>query len=165
MRKIFIITLFTIASLAFTNEPKNHFAISSGTEYLDEFYFNFGLSTMFPLGGDKELDLKLALNMKTETKDGETTPLFNVPLKVGINFLFPISENFTFLTGLGLSPTIRLAGDDKGFLIGPNAKAGVRYKIHPTMSVFAEVCQSLLIGPPNWMYPSTEIIFGVNFYL
>ncbi len=167
MKKILIISLLLLTTTIFSNDSRNHFAISTGTEYLEEFYFNFGLSSIIPMGVGTELDIKLAMNMKTE-KDEITnvvTPYFNVPIKVGINFLFPFTEDFTLLAGLGLSPTIRLAGEDKGFLIGPNIKAGLRFKIHPTMSIYTEACQSLLIGPPNWMYPSTELTFGVHFFI
>ncbi len=149
---------------------KTSFSISSGTEYLDEFFFNFGFSIIKPLNDNKEIDIKCALNMTTQTQtndDGDSVvePIFNIPLKININFLFPINENFLFLASTGLSPTIRLAGSDKGFLMGPNVKAGFRYKIHPSMSLFLEACQSLLIGPPNWMYPSTEVVLGVNFFM
>ncbi|OQY37739.1 MAG: hypothetical protein B6229_07705 [Spirochaetaceae bacterium 4572_7] len=166
MRKTVIIILLVLLPLAiYAQEDKTSFSISSGTEYLDDFFFNFGVSTISPIGQNSEIDVKIALNMKTTKDETGTTPMFNIPLKIGINFLFPTNENLIFLVGTGLSPTIRLAGDDKGFLIGPNVKAGVRYKIHPSMSVLLEVCQSLLIGPPDWMYPSTEMILGVNFYL
>lgn len=151
-------------------DRKTSFSISSGTEYLDEFFFNFGFSIIKPLNGNKEIDIKCALNMTTQTNtndedDVEVTPVFNIPLKININFLFPINDKFLFLASTGLSPTIRLAGSDKGFLMGPNVKAGFRYKIHPSMSLFLEACQSLLIGPPNWMYPSTEVVLGVNFFM
>ena len=166
MRKLLTITLLLLSLSISASEKSTSFSISSGMEYLDNVFFNFGASIIKPLSENKEFDFKVALNMKTKEKaDGSITPLFNVPIKVGINFLFPINEKFTFLAGTGVSPLIRLAGDDKGLLIGPNAKAGLRYKIHPSMSVFIEACQSLLIGAPKWMYPSTEAVLGVNFFL
>lgn len=170
MKKLLFITLlflsFTLFSQDDSPEKRTSYSISAGTEYLDDFYVNFGMSVIKPLQDNKELDIKAALNMKTKTNaDGETEPEFNIPLKLGINFLFPVNEDFTFLTGTGLSPTIRLAGDDKGFLLGPNIKMGMRLKIHPSMSVFLEACQSCLIGAPKWINPSTEIVAGVNFFL
>lgn len=169
MKKIIIILLFFVAVNIYSQENRTSFSISSGTEYLEDFYVNFGFSTINPLESNKELDIKIALNLKTEEKKTDSgtdvTPIFNIPLKIGINFLFPLNEKIIFLAGTGLSPTIRLAGDDKGFLIGPNVKIGLRISIHPSMSIFLEACQSLLIGPPSWMYSSTEIVFGVNFFI
>lgn len=166
MKKILTICLLLVSVTTFAEEKRTTFSVSSGIEYLDNTFFNFGVSVIKPLGQNKELDFKVALNMKTEeNNEGETEPLFNVPFKLGINFLFPAQEKLTFLVGTGITPMLRLAGEDKGLLIGPNVKAGVRYKVHPTMNIFLEACESLLIGPPKWNYLSTEVVFGVNFYL
>lgn len=166
MKKILTILLVILSVSIFAEEKKTSFSVSSGMEYLENPFFNFGISIVKPLGGKKEFDIKAALNMRTEKDDdGDVNPQFNVPVKLGINFLFPANEKLTFLVGPGITPLIRLAGDDKGLLIGPNVKAGLRYKIHPTMSIFLEACESLLIGPPDWMYLSTEVVFGVNFFL
>lgn len=165
MRKILILTLLMLSVSLFSQENRTAYAVSSGTEYLETFFFNFGVSVIQPLDNTKELDIKCAINMKTEEKDGKIDPLINLPFKLNINFLFPLSEKVTFIAGPGVSPTIRLAGDDKGFLLGPNIKAGIRYRIHPTMSLYLESSYSLLIGPPKWMYSSTEIVGGINFFL
>ncbi|MGL1894516.1 MAG: hypothetical protein OCD02_23015 [Spirochaetaceae bacterium] len=167
MKKILLVTLLLAAFNLYSEDRLTSYSISAGTEYLEEFFVNFGFSLIKPLNDNKELDIKVALNLNTENVDenDDVEPMFNIPIKVGINFLFPQNEVFTFLVGTGLSPTIRLTGDDKGFLIGPNIKLGARYKIHPSMNIILEACQSLLIGEPDWMYPSTEVVLGVNFYL
>lgn len=165
MKKILTITLLLVSVTLFSVENRTSYSITAGTEYLNDFFVNFGFSIIKPLEGNKELDIKASLNVRTEESESKVTPFFNVPIKFGINFLFPINEQFTFLAGTGLSPTMRLLGDDTGFLLGPNAKLGLRFKIHPSMSIFLEGCQSLLIGPPDWMYSSTEIVFGVNFFI
>lgn len=165
MKKLLTVILLIVSTSLFSQENRTSYSITAGTEYLSDFYVNFGFSIIKPLNDNKELDIKASLNMRTDNSGETVDPLFNIPLKLGINFLFPINKNFTFLVGTGLSPTIRLAGDDKGFLLGPNAKLGLRYRIHPSMSIILEGCQSLLIGPPDWMYPSTEIVFGVNFFI
>lgn len=165
MRKILTILFLLTGFILFSNEKERSFTITAGTEYLEEdYYFNTGFSALFPLEGDKEFDIKLALNMITEEDKSVIKPYFNIPLKTGINFLFPKSENVTFLTGIGLTTMFRLYGEDN-LLIGPHVKGGVRYKVHTTMNLIFEINQSLLIGPPNWMYPSTDITFGVNFFI
>ncbi|MDA3851413.1 MAG: hypothetical protein PF447_09085 [Spirochaetaceae bacterium] len=165
MKKILSIMLLLVSVTLFSQEGKTSFSITAGTEYTEDFFVDFGFSVIRRLEGNKELDVKTSLNMRTEESNGDINPVFNIPVKIDINFLFPINDEVTFLAGTGLSPTIRLQDDDTGFLIGPNAKLGVRFKIHPSMSIFFEGCQSLLIGPPQWMYSSTEIVFGLNFFI
>ncbi len=165
MKKILTITLLLVSVTLFSEENRTSYSITAGTEYLNEFFMNFGFSIIKPLDGNKEIDIKVSMDMTTIKSDSEVTPVITVPIKLGINFLFPINEKFTFLAGPGLSPTMRLLGDDTGFLLGPNVKLGLRFKIHPSMSIFLEGCQSVLIGKPDWIYSSTEIVFGVNFFI
>ena len=166
MNKLLIILLLSITVTIYSQENKTSSSITAGTEYLEEFYVNFGYSIIRELENNTELDFKVAININTshEKANGDVDPKFHIPLKAGINFLFPMNEKFTFLAGTGISPTL-LIGEDNPFLIGPNAKLGLRLKVHPSMSVLLEVCQSMLIGGENWLYPSTEIVCGVNFFI
>lgn len=167
MKKILFITLLFMTITLYSEEKQMSSSITAGTEYLEDFYINFGYSIQKPLENNTELDFKVALNIRTETdeSDDSVTPMFNIPFKAGINFLFPLNDKFTFLVGTGISPMLRLSGNDKAFLIGPNAKAGIRVKVHPSMSVFAEACESMLIGGDDWLYFSTDIVIGVNFFI
>ncbi len=164
MKKLLVISLLFISLNLFSLENRTSFSISGGTEFLNEFYMNFGFSILKPLENNMEIDIKAALNMRTQEVNSEITPLFNIPVRLNINFLFPINDNFTFLTGTGLVPTINLESNNQGFLMGPNFKIGFRYKLHPSMSLFLEASEAVLIGPPKWIYPCTEIITGINFY-
>lgn len=173
MKKILLLLLITTSTLIFSEERRVSFSISSGTEYLEDFYFNTGVSAQFPMGVDKEFDAKVSLNIKTEENEtGAVLPSVNLPITLGINFLFPLMEQVTIVSGVGIKTTMILPIDNDpdvveelSFLVGPNVRLGLRYKIHPTMSLFIEADQSLLIGPPKWMYPATEILFGINFFI
>jgi len=165
MKRIYIVLFVLISTFSFAQEDRTSFVISGGTQYLDNFFVDFGFSIIKPLAGNKELDIKVSLDLRTENDGESVKPEFNIPVYFDINFLFPIGEKLTYLVGTGITPTLRPLGDESIFLIGPNAKMGFRYKIHPSMSLLLEATQSLLIGPPNWMYSATQIIFGINFFI
>lgn len=96
-------------------------------------------------------------------------PAFQIPLKVGFNFLFPGLSGIEPYLGVGLLPQFYWtsggpAPDRFMFLIGPYIGGGVRFQIHPLMSIYAEVEQPLLIGnPPAWLNTGTRIGAGLKF--
>lgn len=164
-KKLTLVLFLAGAGFLFSQEKPTSFAFGAGTDFNQEFYFNFGFSVLKPLNGDKEFDLKTSLNLRTEDHEGEVLPQFILPVKVGLNFLFPTSDKMTFLAGAGLSPQLKMGNNETLFHVGPFLKGALRYKLHTTMSIFVEVSQTLLIGKPDWMYHSTEVTGGVNFYL
>jgi hypothetical protein len=94
-------------------------------------------------------------------------PTFQIPVKVGFNFLFPAMSGVEPFLGVGLLPQFVWTDglpNSFQFLIGPYLGGGVRFQIHPLMSVYIELEQPLLIGnPPAWLNTSTRIGAGLKF--
>ena len=114
---------------------------------------------------DMELDLGMAFGIYVL----EGHPRFKVPLKVGFNFLFTVAPAISPILSIGVLPQI-VWGETTFyqptlFLIGPYIGGGIRFQLHPLMSWFVDVQQTLLIGAPKWINTGTRIGTGMQFRL
>lgn len=120
-------------------------------------------------GGDVRFPIRTALygslgadfGIRTETEGSETTASFLLPMRAGL--LFPFSgETLSFSFTAGLSPVFLFA-DETGFYLGPYAGARIRAEVHPVLSVFAELQQTLLFGGDDWINTGTRLTGGISF--
>lgn len=131
----------------------------------DTAYLTTGANYLNQLRPDLELDIGAFFGIATEQDaQGDTVPLFLIPVNLGLNFLFP-GEAATFLLGAGITPVFDFNEEESRFYMGPYIAGGVRLQIHPVMSAFLQAQQDLLIGGDEWINTATRLTTGINFTL
>jgi len=109
-------------------------------------------------GIEYELGLGLGINVADQAN-----PRFLLPLWAGLDVLFDGSKEITPYIGILVRPQFSFGVDATQFLMGPAIKGGVRFHIHPKASIYAELEQGLMIGPPKWLSTGTRFSLGLAF--
>jgi hypothetical protein len=152
---------FWLVTVTISADPTGVAAgLSIETPNYDRVYWTPALELQFPAGKGIEFETGLGYGINV---DANNNPRFVLPIWGGMNVLFGESRNFQFLVGIGLKPQFMFGTDAWQTLIGPYLKAGIRVAVHPSAQWFLEVEQTLLIGPPKWLYTETKVFSGINF--
>jgi hypothetical protein len=131
----------------------------------------FAWETPFLLtGGDFRFPIRSGLygslgadfGIHTEKSGTETTASFLLPLRAGLLFPFP-GEKLSFTFSTGLSPVFLLDEENSSFYLGPYAGARFTLAVHPVLSIFAEMQQTLLFGGDEWINSGTRLTGGISF--
>ncbi len=169
----FSLLLFIISCLlplqGFSADNAETDGISVFSAHLGVDYFAW--ETAFLLtGGDFRFPIRSGLygslgadfGIHTETSGTETTASFLLPLRAGLLFPFP-GEKLSFTFATGLSPVFLLDEDSSSFYLGPYAGARLTLAVHPVLSIFAEMQQTLLFGGDEWINSGTRLTGGISF--
>ena len=112
---------------------------------------------------DVELSLGGSFALATRDENGTVEADFFIPLDGGVDFLFSVNKEFSYLLGFGLTAQFLLESERR-FYMGPFMKVGARYRIHPYMTWYLEVVQDLVIGKPDWINFSSRFSTGILFH-
>jgi hypothetical protein len=165
LKTILIAVLIAVAGGAFAEASLSTYIGGAFYRY-EESYLLTGVTFLSSAHEQMELNLGIDFGITTfEGEDGSVLPRFFIPLSLGINSIFA-GDPFTFYFGPGLTPVFIFRPGDTDpftFLLGPYAKAGIRFRVHSIMSVMLEAQQDLLFGGPKWVNTSTRLLGGINF--
>ncbi|MDC7232104.1 MAG: hypothetical protein PQJ58_02640 [Spirochaetales bacterium] len=159
-QRVLLLIMILTGATALSAAPLVPFTFGAAFPNYENSYMLVGTGVYFPMGNNLELSLTGAFGIRTEDDGNEVKANFFYPLSGGVNFLFPVNTNLTFVTGTGFAAQMQFA-DDFTFHMGPYVKGGVRYRVHKNMQLSLELQQDLMFGPPQWINTTTQINGGI----
>ena len=162
MKKVLLLISFITAGAAGAfAAPLIPFTFGGAFPNYDNAYMTVGSGIYFPLQNNIELAFSGAFGIRTEEAgNGDINADFFIPFNGGVNFLFPVQQNLTFVSGIGVSAQMEFS-DSFTFLMGPYVSGAVRYRVHRNMQLTLMVQQDLLFGPPKWINTNTHVSGGI----
>ena len=151
-----------LAGIAFSASADTGFSAGLNFDFLnyEKAFIAPEFAYMPTLAQGMELSLGIGFGIYVQN----LVPTFQIPVKAGLNFIFPEMAGFEIYVSTGLLPEF-IYGETQSllFFIGPYLGGGVRFKVHPLMSWFINVEQPLLIGAPKWLNTGTRVATGMQF--
>ncbi|MDC7240255.1 MAG: hypothetical protein PQJ50_07840 [Spirochaetales bacterium] len=162
MKKVLLLISFlTIGTVGVFAAPLVPFTFGGSFPNYENAYMTVGSGVYFPLQNNIELAFSGAFGIRTQEKsNGDIDADFFIPANAGVNFLFPVHQNLSFVAGFGVNAQMEFA-DSFTFLMGPFVSGGVRYRVHRNMQLTLMVQQDLLFGPPKWINTNTHVSGGI----
>lgn len=167
MKRWYVLVLtglfFSFGGLALTHGAPNGLSVGMGLDFphYEGVYVEPTFGFHAPIAEGVDFDLGGAFGIRMVG----STPWFLIPVRGGVSFWFSNGQGIFPYIGVGLAPLVGWHDSVVTFHMGPYFKAGVRFQIHPLMSVYGQAEQSLLIGAPQWLSTGTRIEAGIDFKL
>jgi hypothetical protein len=118
------------------------------------------------LNPDVDVTLGSSFAIATHKHGGDTDADFLVPVDLGVNFIFPVNDEFAYYFGIGATAQFYVPDEDTNrFYMGPFAALGLRVGVHPYMEWYLEARQDLVFGEPDWINTETRLSTGIIFPL
>jgi hypothetical protein len=132
----------------------------------EQAYLDVRAQYIHHLNPDVDVTLGSSFAIATHEDNGDKDADFLIPLDLGVNFVFPVNDEFAYYFGIGATAQFNIPDDDTNrFYMGPFVSLGIRVGVHPYMEWYLEARQDLVFGEPDWINTSTRLSTGIIFPL